>query len=386
MTDARRDACIADAAAVTALGESLDATWTRLRAGESAVAPIRRFGVESLDCRTAACVADLDADPREGENLVCALMRRALDALDPLPAGTFVIWTGVKGDAEFVEAQSGEAPEDRTEYRAPWLPRHYRRWVCRRLGLDPEEGIEINAACASSAAGIALAADMVSSGERESVLVCAADIVSRFTHVGFCALKALSPTVCRPFDARRDGLCLGDGASAVLVATRDVAERRLGAPPVRIAGWGLANDANHITGPARDGRGLKAAIGSALDQAGCAPDEIEAYCAHGTGTVYNDAMELTAVEALFGDRRFPIFSVKGAIGHTLGAAGAIEAAISARALRDGVVPPTGGLDEPEERGRGRVSNASQDFAGHRILTTNSGFGGVNAALILERRL
>ena len=154
-------------------------------------------------------------------------------------------------------------------------------------------------------------------------------------------------------------------------------------PLARLTGWGIANDANHITGPARDGSGLILAIRSALDQADLAPETIDAFCAHGTATVYNDAMELTALESEFGDRRFPLFSIKGAIGHTLGAAGGIEVAVCLRALETKTVPPTVGVRNPEPRAVGRVSAKTQAFAGQRILTTNSGFGGVNAALILE---
>jgi 3-oxoacyl-[acyl-carrier-protein] synthase II len=151
----------------------------------------------------------------------------------------------------------------------------------------------------------------------------------------------------------------------------------------RLSGWGAANDATHISAPARDGKGLIAAITAAMNKAKVLPGAIGAFCAHGTGTVYNDAMELTATEAIFGDRLFPLFSVKGALGHTLGAAGGIEALVCARALAKAIVPPTAGLREPEARAKGRVSSERQTLATKRILTSNSGFGGINGALILE---
>ncbi|HPS03616.1 MAG TPA: beta-ketoacyl-[acyl-carrier-protein] synthase family protein, partial [Candidatus Sumerlaeota bacterium] len=152
----------------------------------------------------------------------------------------------------------------------------------------------------------------------------------------------------------------------------------------RLTGWGIANDANHITGPARDGCGLIAAIQRALDEAQLSPDALGAFCAHGTGTPYNDAMELTALESVFGERRFPLFSIKGAIGHTLGAGGAIEVGVCLKALAERCVPPTTGLEHPEPRAEGRACGKTQDFPNGAILTTNSGFGGINAALILER--
>jgi 3-oxoacyl-[acyl-carrier-protein] synthase II len=383
MTPSPREVCIADTAVVTALGDSLEAAWRRLCRGETAIGPVRRFSTERLDYHNAACMGDLDEPPQSGENRVSALMRRALEQLAAVPSETFVIWTGVKGSAEFVERKVGRDKETAWG-EMPRLPVHFRRMVCRSLGLPAESGMELNAACAASTVGLAVGARMIESGEQESVLVCAADIVSRFTFMGFSALKALSPTTTRPFDAERDGLSLGDGAAAILMAGRAFLEREGREPLARLTGWGVANDANHITGPARDGCGLIQAIRSALEQAGREPDAIEAFCAHGTGTPYNDAMELTALESVFGERRFPLFSVKGAVGHTLGAAGAAETAVCVRALQEGIVPATCGFRRGEERTAGRVAPEAQAFAGNNILTTNSGFGGVNAALVIER--
>jgi len=369
------DVHIVDAAMSCALGSSLVQVWPRLIQGSSAIGPVEPFASEGLEFHQAACVADLEVG--DEPNRVCALMRQAFDQLRPVPANTFVIWTGVKGNAEHVEAKA-----DRTPLPTIHLPRQYRRWVCERLGIE-DRGMELNAACISSAAGLAVGAQMIQQEEHTNVLVCAADIVSRFTFTGFAALRALSPTPCRPFDAFRDGLTLGDGAVAVLLSAESSVDKRRSKPLARLTGWGITNDANHITGPARDGGGLKAAIESALSRACMNYDDLEAWCAHGTGTAYSDAMELTALERVFGTRRFPSFSIKGAVGHTLGAAGAIEALVCTRALREKTVPASSGSTSPELRAEGRVADKSQTFPGRNILTTNSGFGGVNAALVLE---
>jgi len=367
---------VADTSIVTAMGNSMDEMWPKLCAGDSAIKVIQRFRTDRLMYHDAACVEGLEPD--EGKNLICKLMSGALDNLKPLPKDTFTIWTGIKGDVQFIE--------DRAEGREampPYLARHYREWVCSYLGI-PNTGLEINAACASSTVGLAIGAQMISEGRYSSVLVCAADMVSRFIFTGFASLRGLSATKCRPFDRDRDGLYLGDGAAAILLADSESIERMGYTPLARLTGWGIANDANHITGPAKDGRGLINSIRPALAQAGLAHDEVEAYCAHGTGTPYNDAMELTAIETIFGSRRFPMFSVKGAIGHTLGAAGAIEAAISIRSLAEKIAVPTSGLVSPEDRAEGRASDKEQPFPGNNILTSNSGFGGCNAAVLFER--
>ncbi len=387
---------VVDSTLVCALGSTLEESWPRLCRGESADGRIRAFNTDALGFHRAACVADPEAVAEP--NRVCALMGRALEQLGPIPEGTIVIWAGVKGNAEYIEAlarrglepvrtldpsrAAGQATASRPTLPAIYLPRQYRRWVCGKLGIE-DRGMEINAACASSTVALAVGAQMIAQGECSSALVCASDIVSHFTFTGFAALRALSPTTCRPFDVDRDGLCLGDGAVAMLLASADAVAAYGLAPTARLTGWGIANDANHITGPARDGRGLAAAIRRALARAGLTEDRIESWCPHGTGTVYNDAMELSAADAVFGGRRFPMFSVKGAIGHTLGAAGAIEAALCAKALTERVIPATSGLAVPDERAVGVIAEAPQGFPGNSILTTNSGFGGINAALIFE---
>lgn len=356
----------------TSLGNSVEATWQRLLKGHSALDAIRRFQADRLTSQKACCIPDLR--PAAGENRVCALTRRVLDHITPVPPGTCVVWAGIKGNAEYIEADQS--------LETPWLPEHYHRWVAERLGIDPL-GFDINAACATSTVAMAIGAQMIARGEYGSVLICAADVVTRFVFTGFSVLKALTPTICRPFDQTRDGMCIGDGAVAILLADAHTARRHKLNKLARLSGWGISNDAHHITGPSPDGAGLVIAIETALGMAGLSPDDTQAFCAHGTGTLFNDTMELAAIEAVFGDRRFPVFSIKGAVGHTLGAAGGIDAAICAHALGHKLIPPTVGLETPEPRAAGRVSHRAQAFDGRNILTSNSGFGGVNAALVLH---
>jgi 3-oxoacyl-[acyl-carrier-protein] synthase II len=276
----RRPVFIAAATAVTALGPSLDALWPALLEGRSAIGPIGpRFSTDSLPFHEAACIADLDSLSPPHQSRTVELLDRCLEDLPPLPCDPFVIWAGVKGDTEYVEAlcDFGASPEEASRW--PWLPEHYRHWVCDRLAFESANGLDINAACASSTIGLALGAQIIASGERDTVLVCAADLASRFTFTGFSVLKALSPTRCRPFDAHRDGLSLGDGAAAVLLCSEETLASHNLSPLGRLTGWGIANDANHITGPARDGCGLIAAIQLALSGAHLAPDAIGAFCA-----------------------------------------------------------------------------------------------------------
>lgn len=357
----------------TGLGDLLDINWQKLMVGESAIKPINYFKTDRLDYHKASFIDNLRSEPHI--NHVCKLTTRILSQIGDIPKDTQVIWTGIKGNAEYIE--SGQT------MNKPYLPAHYREWVSKQVGIE-NTGMDINAACASSTVGIALAAQKINSGECGSVLICAADLATRFVHCGFSALKALSPDIVRPFDKSRDGLALGDGAVAILLTNKGTADKNQIPLSGRLTGWGIANDANHITGPARDGCGLILAIENALKMTGLNANDIEAFCAHGTGTVYNDGMELAAVNTVFGDRILPIFSVKGAIGHTLGAAGGIEVALCLKSLEEKIIPPTVGVRLTDDPALNRISSESQNFAGNNILTTNSGFGGVNAALIIEK--
>jgi 3-oxoacyl-[acyl-carrier-protein] synthase II len=393
------------AEADTALGGDLQSSWENLCRGKTAVRPIEHFDVSAVEFRNAAWSPTLRrggtvreaAGVRNGvvgmvEQVVPPVASRLGEILSHSPddsidetfegVAPLVIWAGAKGNAEYIE--QGLPPGGTS------LPMEYRALVARLAGIEApptvRNGMEINAACASSTVGVAVAAESIALGHREAALVCAADVVSRFTHMGFSSLKALTAEVPRPFDVRRDGLVLGDGAVCLLLGSERLARRmsRTGAGPMAlITGWGCANDANHITGPARDGCGLIQAIRMALKRADRRPAEVSAFCTHGTSTVYNDSMELAATEALFGRRRFPMYSVKGALGHTLGAAGGIEVALSALSLREGRIPPTTGCDEPEDRAVGRIENRIQAISPEVVLTTNSGFGGVNAAVVME---
>ncbi len=364
------------AAALSGLGPDLETLWQRLLAGESAVRPIERFATDRYITNNASWIAGLE--PESGRSRIYPLLELLLDGFPPVPAGTVLITATTKGCIDSMEQlQKGLAgdPHDlQVEHLLQWLGRKY----------PVSSAININAACASSTIAVARAAALIANGRCESVLVLCMDLLSEFVFSGFSALQGLAINTCRPFDLNRNGLSLGEGGGALLMMSGALARREKRPLLGVIAGWGAANDATHITAPARDGCGLVQAVTQALKKAGIGPDDIGAVSAHGTGTVYNDQMELTAFKALFGDRQLPMHSVKGAIGHTLGAAGGIEVAVGLRSLQSGVLPPTVGLTDPAPGAEGLFSNREQQLTGDCLLTTNSGFGGVNAALILQR--
>lgn len=372
-----REVQITDAAVVTGLGDNLHASWERLLAGETAVRPVTRFPVRNYCSGLAAFVEGLV--PSGGGSIVRPLLDRLFLKMAPVPSDASLITATTKGGIDNLERlQRGERPKLEDVALSS-----ISQMVSKRLGLT-QEGFNISASCASSAIAVAQGAGLIALGRTDAVLVCCIDLVDEFTFSGFSSLRALSPLPCKPFDRDRQGLSLGEGAAALLLMSRERAIQENRPPLGRVLGWGSAGDAAHITAPDREGRGLVQAVSRALRMAGLESEEIAAVSAHGTGTLYNDLMEMTAFLRIFGKRRVPVYSVKGAFGHTLGATGGIEIAMGLQALFTRVLPPTVGLTHPMAEAVGRVRPEPLRFSGDSLLTTNSGFGGINAALILGR--
>lgn len=238
----------------------------------------------------------------------------------------------------------------------------------------------ISNACVSGLIALMQGAKIIERGDADAVFVVGVDHLSAFVVGGFTALKAIDPEGCRPFDQNRRGLTPGEAGAAMLLVRRDLAP----SSAITLSGWGSSNDANHMTGPSRDGAGLAQAIRSALGLAGLQPTQIDYVNVHGTGTPYNDAMETAALRTIFGDSVPPVSGLKGMLGHTLGAAGVIESVACVLAMQESFFP-----------GTPRLNNLAEGFPSSmlkqprpaprlkHILKLNTGFGGVNGALILS---
>ncbi|MFT5429583.1 MAG: 3-oxoacyl-[acyl-carrier-protein] synthase II [Myxococcota bacterium] len=237
----------------------------------------------------------------------------------------------------------------------------------------------VSVACASGTAALGQAARWLNAERCERVLVVGADALSEFVVHGFTTLRALCRDQARPFDRNRTGLSPGEGAGAVAL------ESGTGDALAYLTGFGGSNDANHITGPSRDGAGLVRSIETALSDAGVGPETIAAISAHGTATRYNDGMEAVGFARVFGGANVPVHSLKGALGHTMGAAGVIEAVVAVRGLRAGSWPPTAGFQTPDpELEVDVVIDSPRPIGTGPVLSTSSGFSGINAAVVLDR--
>lgn len=248
--------------------------------------------------------------------------------------------------------------------------------LARRLGIAGRV-LATSTACASGSFAAIEAAELLEDGDVEEALVVGADALSLFIEHGFGSLKAVSLAGARPFDASRDGLTLGEAGAAVRLSLR-----AHGGMLGRLVSFGASNDANHISGPSRDGLGLALAIQRCLK--GQDAGRIKAICAHGTATRYNDAMEAHAFHRVFGRRIPPVFSIKGNIGHTLGAAGVVELLVSALVAGRGVIPRTAGFtgQAADEPSLDVVHGGPREVGPGLVLSTNSGFGGMNTALLV----
>jgi 3-oxoacyl-[acyl-carrier-protein] synthase II len=239
-------------------------------------------------------------------------------------------------------------------------------------------------ACASGNVALGAALDLIRNGV-EVVLAGGVDALNDFVVAGFGTLKAGDPEPCRPFDKSRRGLNLGEGAGFLLLESEAHARARGARIRAFLDGYGVSADAVHMTGPDREGRGAARAMLAALADARMSPSEIGFVSAHGTATAFNDLMEAKAMAQVFSAVP-PVNSIKSAIGHTLGAAGALEAVLCVRTLETGLVTPTSGLVEQDPEIALDVVRELRKIDLRTVLSTSSGFGGTNAAIVLKSGL
>jgi len=242
--------------------------------------------------------------------------------------------------------------------------------------------ITVSTACASGATALAVGADLLRAGEADAVVAGGYDALCRFVLRGFDALRSLTRDEIRPFDRRRSGLLLGEaGALGLLVRERDARGPRLGT----LLGYGSASDGFHIAAPQPEGRGLERAIRAALADARVSAGDIDLVSAHGTATPLNDRIETAALKRALGRRahEVPVNSIKGSLGHTMGAAAALEAFMCLLSAQRGLIPPTLHLEEPDpECDLDYVPGRARPAQPRLMLSTSMGFGGCNGALVL----
>ena len=253
------------------------------------------------------------------------------------------------------------------------------QFVRARLGLSGPAAV-ISTACSSSAKVFAAAARMMGAGMCDAAIVGGTDSLCLTTLYGFGSLELLSPAPCRPFDAERNGISIGEGAGFALL---EAASAAVGAEAIQLLGTGESSDAHHMSTPHPDGLGARLAMEGALASSSLRPADIDYINLHGTATRTNDASEDKAVVGLFGDRT-PCSSTKGATGHLLGAAGIAEAVVCILALREGFMPGSANTQQVDPTLHAPYLVDSLAKAPRRVMSNSFGFGGSNCSLILGR--
>ena len=407
---------------VNPLGETIEQSWQRLINGESGAGPMTGFDASDLPCQIA-CHIDRAGDDKEGGfDPTLYVEPKEQKRMDD-----FIIYGMAAADMAL--ADSGYKPETEEQ--------QFRTGVMVGAGIGGLQGIADGAitvhergprrlspffipgalinlaggqisikhglkgpnhavvtACSTGAHAIGDAARLIALDDADVMVAGGTEsAICRLGIAGFAACRALSTGFndtpekgSRPYDKDRDGFVMGEGAGVVILEEYEHAKARGAKIYAEVVGYGLSGDAYHITSPAEDGSGGYRSMQAALKRAGLSPEDIGYVNAHGTSTPLGDEIELKAVERLFGGASdtLSMSSTKSAIGHLLGAAGAVEAIFSVLAMRDGIVPPTLNLDNPSvETPINLVPHKAQEKEIKAVLSNSFGFGGTNASLVFK---
>jgi 3-oxoacyl-[acyl-carrier-protein] synthase-1 len=388
---------ITAASAVSALGHGLDATLDALRERRSGLRANDFPGMEPAgfigrvgDLETLVLPEELSRYSCRNNRLAFAATRtdgfadavgRARDRYGAQRIGV-LIGTSTSGIEELEQAYRKRDADDRLPAPFKFRETHdlYSSAMLLRdaLGLNGP-ALVISTACSSSANAMVTAAEWLDAGWIDAAVVGGIDSLCLTTLRGFQSLELLSPEPCQPCGAERKGLSLGEAAALFLLERPS----RATAGEIGLLGYGSSNDAHHMSTPHPEGVGARLAMTQALARADLAPDAIDYVNLHGTGTPFNDAVEDLAVHAVLGDRP-PCSSTKGWSGHTLGTAGALEAAIAMLCIRDGLLPGCLNLTTVDPRLRCNVLSENRRAPVQRVLSNSFGFGGNNCCLIFGR--
>jgi 3-oxoacyl-[acyl-carrier-protein] synthase II len=407
---------------VSPLASGVEATWSRLLAGQSGAVRVSEFEVSDLACQIACRVPrgdgsngtfnpDLAMEPKEQrkvDDFIVYAVAAADEAIadsgwkpeseDDRCATGVLIGSGIGGIEGIVEAGITLHEKGPRRISPFFIPGRLINLASGHVSI--KHGLKgpnhsVVTACSTGSHAIGDAARLIALGDAEVMVAGGTESpVSRISLAGFAACRALStgfnddPTrASRPYDKDRDGFVMGEGAGVVVLEELEHAKARGAKIYAEVIGYGMSGDAFHITAPAPDGNGAFRCMQAALKRAGVSPGDVDYVNAHGTSTPLGDELELGAVERVMGNAaaKLTMSSTKSAIGHLLGAAGAVEAIFSVLAIRDNVAPPTLNLDNPSvETPIDLVPYKPKHKQIDVALSNSFGFGGTNASLVFRR--
>ena len=385
------------AGVVSPLGFGLSETLDSLRAARDCITQVTRFSVAECRCKTAGQVPDGGLLEEEHDTRRAKRLHRASHMLIRALAEALAQRPGFKPELTVIGTTSGGMSYGEDYYRSLRRNgnlRHSPTWVANYTAqkpvIDAQEAFGISApcqiianACASGTNAIGHAYECVRSGRYQRVLTGGYDALSELVFVGFDSLQASTAEKCRPFDRDRTGMALGEGAAVLALENLDVAREREAPVLAEIIGYGISTDNFHMTQPNPSGIGPRQAMERALQSARLSADKVDYINAHGTATAFNDAAEGKAVSELFDG--VPVSSTKSMMGHSLGAAGAIEVIICLLALQHRFLPPNINFRAPDAgMDINIVANEARPMALRTVLSNSFGFGGTNASIVIQK--
>ena len=390
--DPRRVAIVA-AGIVSPLGFGLTETLQSLRQARDCVTPVTAFPVNKTRCKTAAQIDDerllnraqrsrRDRRLHRASHMVITALAQVLQDAPEFPPEIAIVGTtsgGMSFGEDFYRAL-GNGNGCLAGLIANYPPQKQIVDAMEKFGINVPAEVIANA-CASGTNAIGHAFDAIRAGRYHRILAGGYDALSELVFVGFDSLQAATPEKCRPFDSNRSGMVLGEGAALFALEELESACSRDVEILGEIIGYGISTDNHHLTQPNPDGSGPRRAMDQALAQARVAPDQVGYINAHGTATILNDSAEGKAIMQLFGN--VPVSSTKSMMGHSLGAAGAIEAAVTLLALQHQFLPPNINFRE-SDLSLNVVANEAREAQFDCAVSNSFGFGGTNATIVLRK--
>lgn len=406
-------AAVTGIGAITPLGNSMKETWEAVKAGRSGIRRITAFDASGFPCGIAGEVKGFDPlafmtskEAHKTDPFIQFALGAAMEALDDAKLSitprssrlTGVLVGSGRGGVKTVEknmaAYISKGPRSVSPFYTPMsLVNMASGYISMKIGAKGP-CLDVSTACATGTHAIGEAMKIIQRGDAEVMIAGGSEAaLTPLVLAGFCQAKALSTKyeapqkASRPFDRDRDGFVISEGACVLVLEDVRIAEKRGARIYAELAGYGLSSDAFHYTLPEPDGEGSSRAMTLALKDAKLGPEDIDYINAHGTSTLPNDRIETLAIRKAFGSRayRLAVSSSKSMLGHMLGAAGAVEAAITALALHEGIMPPTINYDNKDPKcDLDYVPNKMRKASVRAALTNSLGFGGGNAALVMKK--
>jgi len=379
---------------VSPFGAGVKAYWEGLTGGVCAIRPLTLIDTEGFRCRIGAEVPDSiggSARRSRADRFALAAAREALDdaGIGRADRADTALIVGAVGGG-MLEAEAWYWQRARGAAAAPprvvasCFPSSHVDVVGSVLGIGgPRETVVT--ACSSGAASLAMAADLIADGVVSVALAGGVDALTRICFMGFNTLKLLDPSPCRPFDRDRRGMSIGEGAAFVVLESIERARARDARVYAELTGYGMSTDAFHVTSPHPQGEGMIRAMRAALEQARVTPADVGYANAHGTATPQNDRIEAHALRDVFGEGGLLVSSTKSMIGHTMAAAGTLEAVATVLALGHEIIPPTARLENTDpDIPFDCVPRVAREAAVEHAISNSFGFGGQNVTLVFRR--